>query len=1484
MRVGLPKRLMSSEDYFEWATSMQNVLSCKNANLWFIIEGRLVKPEEHLGEGDLKEVKLGNKFPTKDIAEYYRADVEARSILLNSLGPAQQALVDTSTTARKVWEKLRENYAQNVAQQIASLEAQLANLYQGDDKINVYSYKLETICRKLDHVDAPVSGLRKLRTFLRGLGPQHDVWRKIFYFNTRLFFQKEGDSDETANKKALEDYEIAVSTIMAEEAEQKSFRRQYPARAMQAQSQPVKKGKDKFCTNCKRDNHNLEDCFMEGGPKHKDRTEKQKQKKTKKVTGNLAQVDSDEMNLCLHVSTPDDNVAPQNETWIIDSGASRHMTGDKTLFSTYGPSPVQEVFVADNRGVPVAGMGNVRLVMSNSKGSRKSITLQDVLHVPGLGNNLFSTPQVQRLGGSINFTKKTVEIFDKKGRLALRGKRRGDVNYLLVEGTTTAVAKLVTSEKALDQAKLWHQRLGHLHMQATLKTASLTDGMNLKAMSGPSVGNNCETCIKSKHRHAPIKSRGPKTTRPLELVHMDLAGPLPEGLSKEKYYLLMVDDCTRYCFGAALIYKSSAFQAFRTIDRWTQTQLGKRICRVRTDNGGEFLSREFSNYLNHRGIGREVTPRFTPQSNGLVERTNQIVKDYIRCMLEEANLTTQYWPFAFSHGLKLRNMSATSTDSSKTPHEGMHGKRQDLQGLRVFGCKAWARVPDELRKSLDPKSVECIHLGHVSNNHPYIYRLMDVETGQIFTSRHVIFRENERIRRKSEAPFEELSDDETGTTGNNLPRPGLPAPVRSSLNIPRTSPSSEEPSQPVGATNYPHLASIEEAQLADTTESGDSLESPTQQLVPSAESTDDEFHEPINLIPSRRRPQDIRGRDSPSRHQEIDDESDDSLALLPTPHQTVGGDTTTVGDTRTVGDKNNANESTGDESRYNLRARPHRLGDYARHVTTNLSKPPATLKQARMRADWPLWEGAIQAELKSHESNKTWTLVDHPQNKATNVVSCKWVFAIKKKADGSLDKYKARLVARGFTQRYGYDYDETFSPVVKATTLRILIGLAAAFDWKIVHWDAVTAFLNGRLSAEVYMTMPPGHEVPGKVCFLNKAIYGLKQAGREWYLFATKVLEQLGFTKLQEDHCLFHSKKAGRQILLALYVDDLVAASPKASELAWLHTEIQTHFKITDQGDLSSVLNVSVSKSTNSTSLGQPGYIQKILDRFQMLEAKPAFTPLPATGIAHPENPEHCSVADKELFQQLVGSVNYLACYTRPDVAYAVQALSRYLAQPTIHALSAGKHLLRYLKTTQDYRLRFPKLASGRNLTLEVFTDADFANQKAIYSPNQELTTKNKIVIPVDTTNTPRKSVTGMIFLMNGSPISWLSKQQPIIATSTQMAEYIAAAEGAKEALWIRSLFHSLQLRGKEAIPHYIDNQAAIQLCKNPVLHKATKHIDIIYHKIRELAAVGVINIEYTESGEQRADALTKTLNRQQIEKFCKEIGLKDRSNEKSSQ
>ena len=501
------------------------------------------------------------------------------------------------------------------------------------------------------------------------------------------------------------------------------------------------------------------------------------------------------------------------------------------------------------------------------------------------------------------------------------------------------------------------------------------------------------------------------------------------------------------------------------------------------------------------------------------------------------------------------------------------------------------------------------------------------------------------------------------------------------------------------------------------------------------------------------------------------------------------------------------------------------------------------------------------------------------------MVSCKWVFVIKRKADGSLDKYKARLVARGFTQRFGYDYDETFSPVIKATTLRLLIGIAAAYQWEIVHWDAITAFLNGELTEQVYMHTPPGHKVPGKVCQLHKAIYGLKQAGREWYQFANRALSKIGFSCIEQDHCLFLMTKDNRKTMLALYVDDIVATSEDPKQLLWLKEQITFHFKITDQGPLSSVLNVSVTQTNQGTYLGQPGYIDKILERFQMTDAKPYYTPLPSGGIAQPDTLEYCNKAEHETYQQLVGSVNYLACYTRPDISFAVNALSRQLVRPTTNAMAAAKTLLRYLKTTRHYRIFFPKTASGRDytkhLTLEVYTDADFANSKAIY-PVQKLGTLDKnlyteangVTIPKDPRTIPRKSVTGMIALLNGSPISWASKQQPIIATSTQMAEYIAGFEGGKEAYWLRNLMKSLGYWDKRAIPLYIDNQAAIQLCKNPVLHKATKHIDIMYHKLREWASTKVVDLSYCSSSEQRADMLTKPLTRQTIEETCRIINM----------
>jgi hypothetical protein len=903
-------------------------------------------------------------------------------------------------------------------------------------------------------------------------------------------------------------------------------------------------------------------------------------------------------------------------------------------------------------------------------------------------------------------------------------------------------------------------------------------------------------------------------------------------LNGERYYLLIVDDFTRYCFGETICNKYDALRCFKKWHIFAEKQFDQKVKRIRTDNGGEFTSNAFTAYLADHGISRELTAPYTPESNGLVERTNGIMGGYIRSMLTEAQIGNQFWAHAFRHALKLRNVSANKVLQHTTPYERLHGRKPNLNGFRIFGCKVWAQIPEERRKKLSARSKPCILLGHVNERPPMVYELFDPSTGKTFASRHTVFEEDARV--PSWTNFESSPQDV------EVPDTSFEAA------IPWEEPAPEDELPPEVTSAIEHQASL-------------------QRDVPTI----------LGEIPDL-----DADSNAPTEHSDIPPLDQEHTPIV----EDVGNlHNSTVDAHANVDDiAENNNEipleiDQENEARYPTRVRrpPALLSDYARKATSNPSETtPQTIQQARKRPDWPLWQGAIQAELRSHDANQTWTLIDHPKDKSINIVTCKWVFVIKRKADGSLDKYKARLVARGFTQRYGYDYDETFSPVVKSTTLRLLVGLAAAFQWEIVHWDAITAFLNGKLSVSVYMTCPPGYETPGKVCKLHKAIYGLKQAGREWYIFASKALKAIGFTKIEQDHCLFFLNRPKKRIIVALYVDDIVATAEDSGDLPWLRRQIESHFKITDQGHLSSVLNVKVERHADGIHLSQPGYIDKILERFEMAEAKITYTPLPSGGIAITEDPEPVSEGDRELYQQLVGSVTYLACYTRPDIAFAVHSLSRYNANPTVHALTAAKHLLRYLKTTKAYSLWFPSVTSGR-ISLRVYTDADFANQKANYAKGESFVWKNGVKMPSDAERIPRKSVTGMIALLNGTPVSWLSKQQPIIATSTQMAEYIAAFEGGKEAYWQRHLLQSLGLWKESPIPLHIDNQAAIQLCRNPVLHKATKHIDTIYHKIREWAADAVIDVAHVGSADQRADMLTKPLNRQQIEETCRCINIR---------
>jgi len=334
--------------------------------------------------------------------------------------------------------------------------------------------------------------------------------------------------------------------------------------------------------------------------------------------------------------------------------------------------------------------------------------------------------------------------------------------------------------------------------------------------------------------------------------------------------------------------------------------------------------------------------------------------------------------------------------------------------------------------------------------------------------------------------------------------------------------------------------------------------------------------------------------------------------------------------------------------------------------------------------------------------NHTWNLVPRPDE--ANVVTGKWIFKHKFHADGSLDRYKARWVLRGFTQRPGIDYDETFSPVVKPATVRTVLTLAHSRDWPIHQLDVKNAFLHGTLSETVYCSQPTGFAnsaLPQHVCRLNKSLYGLKQAPRAWYSRFASFLLSLGFTEARSDTSLFVYRRGTETIYLLLYVDDIVLTASSQQLLRRVINALMKEFAMKDLGPLHHFLAMAVQRQGDTLFLSQHQYALDILARHGMSDCKPCSTPVDTCAKASADDGP--PVADPTAYRSLVGALQYLT-FTRPDIAYAVQQVCLHMHDPREVHFVAAKRILRYLQGTLDHGLIIPRTSPTQ---LVVYTDAD---------------------------------------------------------------------------------------------------------------------------------------------------------------------------------
>eukprot|EP00873_Tetraselmis_striata_P010320 jgi/Tetstr1/430584/TSEL_020381.t1 len=511
---------------------------------------------------------------------------------------------------------------------------------------------------------------------------------------------------------------------------------------------------------------------------------------------------------------------------------------------------------------------------------------------------------------------------------------------------------------------------------------------------------------------------------------------------------------------------------------------------------------------------------------------------------------------------------------------------------------------------------------------------------------------------------------------------------------------------------------------------------------------------------------------------------------------------------------------------------------------------PITLKQALSGPFKEQWAQAVESEFNSLEKQGTWVVCELPEERTA--IPSKWVFKVKYNADGSIARFKARLVVQGCRQRHGIDYAESFAPTVKFTTIRVLFAIAVQYGWNIHQVDVDTAFLYAPVEEEIYMRPPPGYEqydARGRpmVLRLLKSLYGLKQSPRNWHNTLHKFLVCYGFQQLKSDPGAYVYWQGGQLIcILVVYVDDMIFAFKDAVWAADFKTALGARFDIKDLGVCAWALGMAVERDWDNATLKvhQAKYIDDMVHKFNLADAFAVSTPAEVGADVPGSNKP---LAAEMPYQALVGSLLYAMVATRPDIAEAVSKLCRVMAKPEERHWQAAKRVLRYLKGTKTLGLTF---SGGKaDGLLHGYCDADWAGDVV-----------------------SRRSTTGFVFMLCGAAVSWKSQLQATVALSTAEAEYMALCAAVCEALFLRELLRELCCAQSEATVIFEDNQSCIALTRNPMTHGRSKHIAIKYHFTREKVLSGEVAIEYCSTAQMVADALTKALGRLKHAEFAMQM------------
>ena len=543
---------------------------------------------------------------------------------------------------------------------------------------------------------------------------------------------------------------------------------------------------------------------------------------------------------------------------------------------------------------------------------------------------------------------------------------------------------------------------------------------------------------------------------------------------------------------------------------------------------------------------------------------------------------------------------------------------------------------------------------------------------------------------------------------------------------------------------------------------------------------------------------------------------------------------------------------------------------------------PSTRRQAMSSEQKDLWVEAERKEIESIQKKKVLQPAQLPRGK--KLLRTKWVYRVKYGAGGELKSYKARLVACGYAQIFGVDFDETYSPVIRLTSLRLLFAISAQLGLIIHQMDVDTAFLHADITEEIYIKPPEGMPLPiGMNCFrLKKALYGLKQSPREWYNNMNAFLLSIHFKRLYGESCLYYREDDDDKTIciISLYVDDILIAGSSLAIVQRVKNQLNSNYDMKDLGVVAHILGCEVKHDVNTgvSYLTQYQYTKKAIEKFFGPDLKPCDTPADSnvtlSKSMSPTTEEEKAEMSKIPYREAVGTLLWLSLGTRPDISYAVSQVARYNDCYGMEHWQAVKRIFRYLKGTINLGLKYCSIEYSGEFTDQFESLKHLNNGKGVvYKSLHQRSIKDKDVCAmtgladsnlarcIDT----RRSVTGFLFFLGCCIISWQSKQQTSVALSTMEAENMAACAATQEALWLSRLLKEFGCQFSNPVTILEDNQACIHYSRNPGDFQRTKHIDQKYHFVREHVAEGNVILQKVKTTDNLADIFTKPLNKREF-------------------